>query len=528
MSWAGPLEKIDDYHFKIPKSYKNGMRVDGLIVADDKLIRDILKDKACEQVANVAFLPGIVGNSLAMPDAHWGYGFPIGGVAATDIEEGGVISPGGVGFDINCLTEEARILTEYGYSLPIKDFERCYDDRLLKCLGFHKREICNTGIKRYIKIAPARKVYKLKTLTGLELKATGDHPFWTEDGMVILERLKLKDKVAVYPFCGVPYVAPSDDIIIDEEKIKHVLKSLNKGKSGNADKQILNQLKKRDFLPLRYDSEQLPIILKLMGYLWGDGSVHFLNQTGKGVSWFWGKTGDLEAIQKDVFRIGFTCSRVYKRERDHKINTRYGESKFSNIETSCKVTSSSFAVLMQALGLPIGNKARQSFSIPGWIKKAPLWQKRLFLASFFGAEMSSPKSLTENSYNLYCPILSLNKAEHLAENGRRFLEDISSMLDDFGVRTHKISRRDVDYISKEGIISVRLRLILSGQAEDLINLYTKVGFEYNKARSFLANLAAQFLRYKKTIIRERSESSDMAVLLKEEGLSAEAIYNFPR
>ena len=100
--WEGALEKIDDYRWRIPKSYKPGMRVPGIIYADEKLLKDIRLDKAAEQVANVAFLPGIVNASLAMPDIHWGYGFPIGGVAATDIENGGVISPGGVGFDINC------------------------------------------------------------------------------------------------------------------------------------------------------------------------------------------------------------------------------------------------------------------------------------------------------------------------------------------------------------------------------------------------------------------------------------------
>jgi tRNA-splicing ligase RtcB len=100
--WEGPLEKISDYKFRIPKSYKTGMRTDGLIYADEKMIAQIKHDRAPEQVANVAFLPGIVGNSLAMPDIHWGYGFCIGGVAATDPNEGGVVSPGGVGFDINC------------------------------------------------------------------------------------------------------------------------------------------------------------------------------------------------------------------------------------------------------------------------------------------------------------------------------------------------------------------------------------------------------------------------------------------
>ena len=97
-----PLEQIDEYRYRIPKSYNSGMRVPGMIYSNEKLLGDILKDKAVEQVVNVAFLPGIVGHSMAMPDMHWGYGFPIGGVAATDPQNGGVISPGGVGFDINC------------------------------------------------------------------------------------------------------------------------------------------------------------------------------------------------------------------------------------------------------------------------------------------------------------------------------------------------------------------------------------------------------------------------------------------
>jgi len=100
--WEGPLEKIDDYRWRIPRTYKAGMRVDGIIYADEKLLKDIRHDKAAEQVANVSFLPGIVKASFGMPDIHWEYGFAIGGVAAMDIEKGGVISPGGVGYDINC------------------------------------------------------------------------------------------------------------------------------------------------------------------------------------------------------------------------------------------------------------------------------------------------------------------------------------------------------------------------------------------------------------------------------------------
>jgi tRNA-splicing ligase RtcB len=101
MTWNGALKKVSDYKYEIERNYKPGMRTSGIVYADAKMIEDVRKDNALEQVANVATLPGIVGPSMAMPDIHWGYGFPIGGVAAFDYETG-IISPGGVGYDINC------------------------------------------------------------------------------------------------------------------------------------------------------------------------------------------------------------------------------------------------------------------------------------------------------------------------------------------------------------------------------------------------------------------------------------------
>ncbi|MBI2251915.1 MAG: RtcB family protein [Armatimonadetes bacterium] len=101
MNWDKILQRIDKFRFRLPKDYKNGMRVDGLIYANSELMESIKQDQAIEQVANVAFLPGIERLSLAMPDIHWGYGFPVGGVAATRVNDG-VISPGGIGYDINC------------------------------------------------------------------------------------------------------------------------------------------------------------------------------------------------------------------------------------------------------------------------------------------------------------------------------------------------------------------------------------------------------------------------------------------
>ncbi len=101
MSWEGRLNKIDENRWEIPMDESAGMRTNAIIYASESMIGQVCSDNAPQQAANVACMPGIVGSSMAMPDIHWGYGFPIGGVAAVD-GFAGSISPGGIGFDINC------------------------------------------------------------------------------------------------------------------------------------------------------------------------------------------------------------------------------------------------------------------------------------------------------------------------------------------------------------------------------------------------------------------------------------------
>src|SRR5438270_307296 len=111
------LEPIDDYRYRIQRNEALGMRTDVLVYSSRSLLSHIQKDQSLAQAMNVATLPGIVGSSLAMPDIHQGYGFPIGGVAAMDANYG-VVSPGGVGFDINCGVRLVRTALSQGDVRP--------------------------------------------------------------------------------------------------------------------------------------------------------------------------------------------------------------------------------------------------------------------------------------------------------------------------------------------------------------------------------------------------------------------------
>ncbi|MBN2372594.1 RtcB family protein [bacterium] len=139
-----PIEKIGPFKYQIPITYQEGMRVPGIFYCDETLLESIRRDESLQQLANAATLPGIVKAALAMPDMHFGYGLPIGGVVATSVKDG-VVSPGGVGFDINC---GVRIM---GTSLFRKDFMN--KERLEKAImALYRHVPAGVGSKSKLKL----------------------------------------------------------------------------------------------------------------------------------------------------------------------------------------------------------------------------------------------------------------------------------------------------------------------------------------------------------------------------------------
>jgi tRNA-splicing ligase RtcB len=525
-SFHGPLEQVDPCCWRIPKRYKQGMRVDGLIFANDKLVRQLVQDQAPEQVANVAFLPGIQVASLAMPDIHWGYGFCIGGVAATDPDQGGVISPGGVGYDINCIPCMSQICHELGYTRAIGEMASEWHRAELACFDLGAARQTATRVCHWFGQKPTKPVLRVTTAGGDTLEATADHPFWTPEGMVPVGELQTGDRVALAPFMGVPYEAPSDEVLLTEADILRRLHELNPLPGGGRAQQILRFLRDRDLLPLCYSSPALPYLCKILGFVFGDGNIHFGKGTGKGVVGFWGDPEDLDSIRADIARLGVTPSKIYSRQREHAFQTEYADVCFTNTEYSCKVVGSAFALLLACLGAPVGNKTRQDYDAPAWLDRAPRWYRRLFLASLFGAELSTPSSVPGHGTVLAQPTLGMNKKPEFIASARRFLEQVSTWLREFEIETQSILL-DKPTSRGTGQGSQRFRLVLSTKLESLIHLYGRVGFEYNHKRSARAALALQYLKHKRIHLEARAEARQQAHALASVGGERGQLFLWP-
>ncbi len=499
---AGPpkeLQQVSEVLWELPVSYKAGMRVPARIIASKELI-DSMDAGVFNQISNVASLPGIQKYAYCQPDGHWGYGFPIGGVAAFDPEQGGVISPGGIGFDINCLVRGSKILTDQGYTRQIEEFESDFVEvenfnspyalKSQKCvqsvLSFDadQKSFSSKNIGYFMKKKHCGSVFQIRTRLGYTVEVTEDHPILTKMGMFEAGKLSKKQEIAVYPFEGVEFEDPQDVMLIQDETI--------------FTKQERDELIKRDLLSLSIKNKKMPILAKLFGYLLGDGQIYISEP--KGFICAYGSEEDLKEIKEDMGKLGFSAQ-IYRRERDHSIPTKYGRVEFTGTNYELHVSSKSLAQLFFALGYPRGIKTSTSFLVPEWIMQSPLWIKRLFLSGLFGAELSKPRTHTKTGFD--CPTFSQNKNTSLLDNGREYCIQLMSLLEEFGVNTHKLLERD-DYKNKQGKTS-RLKLQISSEEMNLLRLWSKVGFSYNKKREILSHIGIVYIKEKKDMTQKRTE-----------------------
>ncbi len=461
------LVRKGEYIWELPKNSVEGQKVPVILYISEALF-ELLEEDAIRQAANAATLRGVQKAIYVMPDVHVGYGFPVGGVMATDTETG-IISPGSVGYDINCLPEGTEILSEFGYRFKIENFS---GENLIGI-----SEDLNSRISKPVLLFKKRagRLLKIKTRLGYELFLTPDHPVLTPACMKEARFLNEGDLVGIYPFRGIDYERPEEFPILET--------------TGNPNHD--RELCKRGLLPLHSTSDKLPILLKLMGYITGDGNLGIDRVN------IYGSKQDLQRIAEDLSRLGFRACGVYTTEENY-----------------LYVPSKSFVSLLRSLGVPFGRKTTQDFYVPQWIFRLPRWMKRLYLAGLFGAEMNKP--MTSNGYNFINLTFSLSKREGYVESGRRFVDQIKELLEDLGIKT----QTPEEFGDRK---SVKLRLSISMEEENLLRFLEEVSYEYSYYKERLARLASAYIRYKRFLREVKESKAEKARLMKACGMDVREI-----
>jgi tRNA-splicing ligase RtcB len=484
------LIKISDYIWEIPKSYRSDMNVPARIFVSEEMLDELFKDKSLWQLVNVASLPGIYKYALAMPDVHEGYGFCIGAVAAFDYENG-IISPGGIGFDINCVHPKTRINLDHGAYLEIKDL---LDNKNIPVITYDQKEgkQIPTDMVLFLK-REAKKILKIKTKFGYQLLLTEDHPVFTSNFEKKLAKdLKPGDEVFIYPFKGVKYEKPERILIMDEKRYKRFVRRIKLTESRVTINRHINYLKRTGLLPLYLDSPAMPYIIKLLGYSIGKGIIWF----GKykklpgfyAAYQFVDEIENLQEIAEDLkkIKIDFSIKKTIRRKREF---------------YSLSLKSNPFSILLLALGAPFNNKTKFDYKLPKWLLKAPKFYQRLFLASLFGSQ--GALKMREHETSGYAFAFGLNVKVDKIHKTLTFLNDLRKMMEkNFKIKTSKPAIKIISNVKEK---SAHLIFYLSSKPKNLIKFFETINFEYSFEKRTKALILSAYLRHKLKVIKHRKE-----------------------
>ncbi|MFQ6130083.1 MAG: hypothetical protein ACE5OT_04670 [Candidatus Hadarchaeaceae archaeon] len=323
--------------------------------------------------------------------------------------------------------------------------------------------------------------------------------------------MKPGDKVVVLPFDSIKKEKSSRTILTEKEIISSVERRSNV-------ERIICGLRKRGLLPFKLDSPHAARIARLLGHLFGDGTLSYA-KCGSG---FGGKIiasgdpRDLQTIASDLKQLGFHVSPVQRYNRTSVISYLNGKThEIAGGSNSVSCSSIALFTFFKALGAPVGDKSQSEHSVPHWIKTAPLWIKREFLAAFFGSELERPR-FQDNCSSLHPPTFTLCKVKGKETFGLRFIKDLKNLLSDFGVSISSISTRS-SVLRKDGRKTVKFTAHLASNIQNLLNLYGKIGYRYQKGRECLARHVYQYLLVKKRRIEKTIKAYELTMKLRKAG-----------
>jgi len=415
-----------------------------------------------------------------------------------------------------CVSPDTQVLLSDGSYLTVEELEDCWRESEVASFNVESLSVEASGLCDYFGLTPREAVqtgaYELTTLeTGRKLVGSGDHPVYTSKGVKELRNLKLGDKVAVLPVNPVIKERSEDEILSEKDLCFHAPPRAKIGR-------IIFELKRRDLLPLKKNNPHLVPIIRLLGHVFGDGTLSY----GKAGTGFGGKiiaTGDpenLKDINSDIERIGFHTSPMHQREGTSIVTTTEGRRRvISGKSYTVSCSSIVLFTLLKALGAPVGDKADLEYMIPEWIKKSPLWVKKEFLAAFFGSELEHPRT-SKNGTTFAVPTIALSKTEDKLENGLSFVDDLKKLFSEFGVVVSRV-RIEPSIKRKSGKKTVKIYVYIASKIQNLLNLYGKIGYRYQRSRECLARYAYEYLLIRQNQIRKTIQAYNATKTLRDGG-----------
>ncbi len=419
-----------------------------------------------------------------------------------------------------CVSPDTFVSLSSGCAATVQELGNYWQQGELYTYNQEKKELEPSKIVDHFTLTEKEKnssaVFKIKTKeTRRELIATGDHPIYTARGKIDLQELKRGDKVVVMPHDPVRYEPTEQEILIEEEIINNV-------PAGSNAEKIVSELQEKKLLPLKLSNPQLPKLIRLMGHLFGDGTLgHYVKKEGgfndvKVIAT--GTPEELQEISADLRSLGFRCSEIMSGHSRSIVSAHGKDRVIKGDYHLVKSGSLSLFTLFRALGVPVGDKANSSYGVPLFIKSGPLWVKEEFLSAYFGSELEKPRL---QGKTFMPPCLTLSKTKEHVSGGIRFLSDVTALLNDFGITS---SMKQAPFGQrKDGTPTYRFLLYIDSNHGNLAKLYGKIGYRYNKVRSRLARLAYQYLCLKMNFMHRCQQAHQEFVQLRQSGQSISTI-----
>ena len=415
-----------------------------------------------------------------------------------------------------CVAPETKVLMGDGNQKTIGELRGSWENERVMSWDAEKRELQGSPIRDYLSVpVGGRRTYRLTVESGRSIVATEDHPFQTPKGWIRLGQLKKGDLVCVMPVADIESSGDekthSKEVLFDEA---HLRKLPSPPKNMNL---AIKRLKNQGLLPLLSDDPRVPVIARILGHLFSDGSFYTTTEKRRNGTYSsytfdfcTGSRSDEDEIRDDFAKLGRKLPEGY--EVSHEINVE-GRPYVTHTR-HVKLRDAGLAALFRALGAPVGDKVKNGTTMPSWLIDGPLDAQREFLAAYLGGDATAPRIVGRNLTSQSS--VGFHRVIENRSSGLEFADQLVLLLSRFGVVTNAVECKP-GYRRKDGLVTQEIRLRFKLSEDNILSLCHVIGVRYCSQKSGNMSMIGEYLRIKSRIRHENRQRATRAINLREDG-----------